>query len=104
MIENVRRQTTATILELSPDPALTDLFLLETDALNLKILIKARLLGSAEPLFVEGGLFTRDQLAAMTEAQSYGDLPQAMADALTIRTIVKSGPTALPLSTSRAIP
>ncbi len=82
MIESVRRQTAQTICELSPEPAITDLFLLVTDAQNLKILIKARLLGSAEPLFVEGGLFTRDQLVAMTEAQSYGDLPQAMADAL----------------------
>lgn len=82
MIESVRRQTAATIQELSPDPAVTDLFLLETDALNLKILIKARLLGSTEPPLVEGGLFAREQLAAMTEAQAYGELPPEMAEAL----------------------
>jgi len=82
MIENVRRQTAQTVLELSPDPAVTDLFLLETDALNLKILIKARLLGSSEPPFVEGGLFSRERLSAMTEAQAYGELPPAMAEAL----------------------
>ena len=83
MIESVRRQTAQTIRELTPDPAITDLFLLETDALNLKILIKARLLGSAEPPFVEGGLFSREQLNAMTETQEYGELPPAMAEALT---------------------
>lgn len=82
MIENVRRQTAETVLELSPDPAVTDLFLLETDALNLKILIKARLLGSTEPPFVEGGLFSRERLNTMTEAQEYGELPTAMAEAL----------------------
>ncbi len=82
MIENVRRQTAETVLELSPDPAVTDLFLLETDALNLKILIKARLLGSAEPPFVEGGLYACERLSAMTEAQEYGELPPAMAEAL----------------------
>ena len=33
------------VREVSPEPALTDLFLLENDVLNLKLLIKGRLLG-----------------------------------------------------------
>ena len=39
MIESVRKQTADTIRELSPDNELTDLFLLQTDAQNLKVLI-----------------------------------------------------------------
>ncbi|MGN0785036.1 MAG: V0D/AC39 family V-type ATPase subunit, partial [Candidatus Aphodomorpha sp.] len=45
MIDNVRIQTAAEIRELSPKPTITDLFLLQTDVQNLKVLIKARLLG-----------------------------------------------------------
>lgn len=82
MIENVRRQTAETIRELSPNPALTDLFLLLTDAHNLKMLIKARLLGAGDVLFLEGGLYTREQLGAMVGDQTYAALPTAFARAL----------------------
>lgn len=82
MIENVRRQTTQTIREVSPSPAITDLFILQTDAQNLKLLIKARLLGASEALFLEGGLFARDTLAAMVAEQKYDALPEEMRDSL----------------------
>ena len=82
MIDTVRRQTAQTIRELSPEPALTDSFLLATDAHNLKILIKARLLGLSEPATLEGGLFLQEQIGAMVTQQSYGELPQALARSL----------------------
>ncbi len=82
MIESVRRQTAETIKELSPDPTLTDLFLLAIDAQNLKIFIKARLLGANEIAFVEGGLYPREQLSAMCESLNYDALPAALSRAL----------------------
>lgn len=82
MIENVRKQTAQTVRELSPAPELTDLFLLATDAHNLKILIKARLLGLADTVWLEGGLYSRDQLFNMVSTQSYAELPKALSCAL----------------------
>ena len=82
MIESVRRQTTQTIQELSPDATLTDLFLLQTDAHNLKVLVKARMLGAADFAWLEGGLFTREQLVAMVADAKYDELPECMREAL----------------------
>lgn len=82
MIESVRRQTAETIQQLSPEPALTDLFLLQTDAHNLKVLIKARMLNASDVSLLEGGLFTRDQLTNMVQLSKYDMLPEAMKTAL----------------------
>lgn len=82
MIESVRRQTAQTIQELSPDATLTDLFLLQTDAHNLKVLVKARMLGAADFAWLEGGLFTREQLVAMVADAKYDELPECMREAL----------------------
>lgn len=82
MIESVRRQTAQTIQELSPDATLTDLFLLQTDAHNLKVLVKARMLGAADFAWLEGGLYTREQLVAMVADAKYDDLPECMREAL----------------------
>jgi len=82
MIESVRKQTAQTIRELSPDSELTDLFLLQTDAQNLKVLIKARLLGQTDFAWLEGGLFTREQLGAVVAESKYDLLPEEMRDAM----------------------
>lgn len=82
MIESVRKQTADTIRELSPDNELTDLFLLQTDAQNLKVLIKARLLSSTDIFWLEGGLFTREQLETMVSSAKYDLLPEEMSDAM----------------------
>ena len=82
MIESVRRQTAETIRDLSPDSALTDLFLLQTDAQNLKVLVKARLLNIADIVWLEGGLYSRDQLSAMVAEAKYDLLPEEMQDAM----------------------
>ncbi|NLI55037.1 MAG: V-type ATPase subunit [Clostridiales bacterium] len=82
MIDNVRRQTVDTVRELSPDAKLTDLFLLQTDAHNLKVLVKARLLGAADAAWLEGGLFSREQLGAMVSEMKYDLLPEHMRGAM----------------------
>ena len=82
MIESVRKQTAETIRELSPDSALTDLFLLQTDAQNLKVLIKARLLGMTDTVFLEGGLYSREQLGAMVAEAKYDLLPEDLKTAM----------------------
>ena len=82
MIESVRRQTAQTVRELSPDSSLTDLFFLQTDAHNLKVLIKARLLGASEAAWLEGGLFSREQISQMVADMKYDLLPEDMAEAM----------------------
>jgi V/A-type H+-transporting ATPase subunit C len=82
MIESVRKQTAETIRDLSPDSAMTDLFLLQTDAQNLKALIKARLLGITEFVWLEGGLFSREQLSSMVSEMKYDLLPVELRDAM----------------------
>ncbi len=82
MIESVRKQTAETIRELSPDSALTDLFLIQTDAQNLKVLIKARLLGMTDTVFLEGGLYSREQLGAMVAEAKYDLLPEDLKTAM----------------------
>jgi len=82
MIENVRSETAETIRELSPDPRLTDLFLLQSDVHNLKVLIKARLLGTSDMVLLEGGLYPVEKLREMTVEQKYEELPGPICAAL----------------------
>ena len=82
MIDNVRVQTAQEIREISPKPAITDLFLLRTDIQNLKVLIKARLLNDPEAETEAGGLFDPETLRKMVSDQNYRDLPETIADAL----------------------
>jgi V/A-type H+-transporting ATPase subunit C len=82
MIDQQRRQTADTIRELSPMSALTDLFLLTTDVHNLKVLIKARLLGQQDVPWQEGGLYSKEVLSACVADQHYAVLPTELADAL----------------------
>lgn len=82
MIDNVRKQTAKTIRELSPDSALTDLFLLQTDAQNLKVFVKARLMSASEAVWLEGGLFSQEQITAMVSEYAYDQLPEQMRHAV----------------------
>ena len=70
------------IRALSPNPQFTDLFLIRADAQNLKALLKARMLGSADAPFTEGGLFSYEELSGMVKEQNYQMLPKPFADAL----------------------
>lgn len=78
MIENERRRASEEIRALSPDPALTDLFLMQCDVHNLKVLLKARLLGTVDVEWEDGGLFPRERLSRMVQEQDYRELPQEM--------------------------
>ena len=82
MIEREMTDAMQEVRELSPDPALTDLFLLHADVQNLKVLLKARLLGQNETVFTPGGLYDKEQLAVMVKDRQYKDLPQVFQDAL----------------------
>ncbi len=82
LIASELARTAREVRALSPEPALTDLFLLENDVLNLKLLIKGRLLGAPPAEWREGGLFTKEQLTAMVTAQDYRALPPLLAQGL----------------------
>lgn len=82
LIDNVRAEAARSIREISPEPELTDLFLLETDIHNLKLLVKARLLDQAETPLLSGGLFDPARLKAAVAEQDYGFLPASIAQAM----------------------
>ena len=82
MIEREMTDAMTEVQELSPNRKITDLFLLHADVQNLKVLIKARLLEQTETVFTPGGLFDREQLAAMVKEKQYQALPKPFADAL----------------------
>lgn len=82
MIDNTRTQTAAEIRELSPKPAITDLFLLATDIQNLKMLLKARLLGMADAQTETGGLYSREALLHAVAEQDYRDFPDPIRESL----------------------
>lgn len=67
------------VKSLSPEPAITDLFLLQTDVMNLKTLIKGRLLDQKDVSWQFGGLYDREQLEKAVAEQDYSFLPQDMA-------------------------
>ena len=56
MIEREMTDAILEVREISPNPAITDLFLLRADVQNLKVLIKARLLNQPEPVFTPGSM------------------------------------------------
>lgn len=76
--------TRALIEEITPAPRITRLFLLPTDAHNLKALFKARLLGiDPDDVLMQGGLFPPELLKAAVSAQDYAALPEPLCGALT---------------------
>ena len=71
------------IKSLSPEPAITDLFLLQSDVMNLKTLIKARLLDQKDITWQAGGLYEREALEKAVSEQDYSLLPADMVPELT---------------------
>ena len=82
MIERELTEAMQEVKELSPDPAITDLFLLRADVQNLKVLLKARALGQTETVFTPGGLYDRETLTQMVKDKQYQDLPELFCEAL----------------------
>ena len=77
-------RTDALVREVSPDPALTELFLMQADVHNLKALYKLRLLGDGDagPALMQGGAFEPAALARMVRESDYEPLPAPLAEAL----------------------
>ena len=66
------------IRDLTPEPELTSLFLLEVDTHNIKTLLKARLMGIDAPdVLIEGGVFSLDFLKECVYNKKYDKLPDA---------------------------
>ncbi|NLH45575.1 MAG: V-type ATPase subunit [Acholeplasmataceae bacterium] len=66
------------VWELTPDPDLTSLFLLEVDTHNIKTFLKARLMGIEAPdVLIEGGVFPLDFLKDCVYNKKYDKLPDA---------------------------
>ncbi len=82
MIEREMTAALRELHELSPEPDFTDLLMLEKDMLNLKQLLKARLLGTGEIVWAPGGLYAADKLTDMVRTQDYRTLPDTLRRAL----------------------
>ena len=67
---------------LSPEPALVDCFLYAYDAANLKMLLKARLLGLSAPALSDCGTIPVDTLRHAVTDHRYSTLPAAFRDAM----------------------
>ena len=81
MIESERIRTAQEIREISPIPDVTDLFLLQTDVQNLKLLVKARLL-EINVCLQAGGLYSSEKLQHMVFEQDYRELPTELRKAM----------------------
>lgn len=85
LIEQERIKAAAVVKEVSPEPAVTDLFLLRTDVLNLKMLIKARLMETQqEPRLLTGGVYANELLMRAVRERDYRDLPKDFRNALDV--------------------
>ena len=98
-------RTDALVREVSPDPALTELFLMQADVHNLKALYKLRLLGGGDagPALMQGGAFEPAALARMVRESDYEGLPAPLAEALRGLDEAFSHETADPVRVSTAL-
>lgn len=82
LVEQHVAEACALLRECTAEPAVTDCFLIKYDIVNLKALIKARLLGETAPKLSPNGLMDAEKLRhAVTEAL-YKDLAPEFRDAL----------------------
>lgn len=90
------------VREVTTDPAMTDIFLMEADIHNLKLLIKLRMTGSREePALMHGGVFDEKTLAKCVEQGDYSPLPKLLGEALASveESLIGSAPDPARLST-----
>ncbi|MBE5785740.1 MAG: hypothetical protein E7330_08090 [Clostridiales bacterium] len=77
------RRTYQLVREVSPEPKLTELFLMQADVHNLKVFYKLRLLGGdAAPALMQGGAFDAEALSRMVRDRDYEALPLPLQEAL----------------------
>lgn len=76
MIDFRRGEVRAEIAEITPKPQLTDLFYLDIDATNVKLLMKNKLLGgeNGDEVQLAAGLFAPDVLRAAVDSGDYAAL------------------------------
>lgn len=83
MIANELADAAKLLNEITPDKQLTDLYLMQADMQNVKMLIKLRLQGQTEsPAWAVGGIIPKDKLTAAVAAAEYSVFPPVIADAL----------------------
>lgn len=84
LIEFRRKELRAAVDDVTPDKELTDLFYLETDATNVKLLIKYRALGGeeVEATALPDGVFEAATLRECVISGDYSPLGGTLADAL----------------------
>ncbi len=79
VIASALLQTYTLIREVTPNPLLTDIFLMKADIHNLKLLLKLRLTGSTEePAFMSGGIYDTEKLSHMVASSDYSALPDLL--------------------------
>lgn len=64
------------VADVTPDPALTDLFFMDIDAANIKLLIKSREMGDQELPDLQKGVWDIELLKAAVKARDYSPLGQ----------------------------
>ncbi|NLF27264.1 MAG: V-type ATPase subunit [Clostridiales bacterium] len=81
------------IREITPEPNVTDCFFARYDILNLKILLKARMLGASDVPLSANGLIDREILRHAVQEADYSALPEEYRGALSeIEARVAAGP------------
>lgn len=96
----------AELRSITPDPALTDLFLLRHDAQNLKALLKARLLGAQPEALSRCGTIPVDTLRHAVAEHNYSPLPgafRAVMEALEKRVAIEPDPMEIDVRIDRAL-
>ena len=67
----------------TPEPDVTDCFLVQYDILNIKTLLKSRLMGISDPTLSPNGLLDTEKLRHAVAEGRYGDLPKEYQDTMT---------------------
>lgn len=83
LIDSQLEQTRSLIWDITPNEQVTALFVLPLDAHNIKLLLKARMLGSnAEELLLSGGNFDTAMLSKAVQDKDYKNLPESFKSAM----------------------
>lgn len=78
LVEWREKQVRDILEDVTPDSALTELFFLDTDATNLKLLIKARITGEQCEEYLQQGVFDIELLKKCVDAREYSALGEPL--------------------------
>ena len=76
------REACQLVRECTAEPEITDCFLMKFDILNLKTLLKARLMGRTDPELSPNGLIDRAKMGHAVAEGKYDDLPEEYRETL----------------------